>query len=169
MKGLMIFRKAIYGLSARLNLFGVTLLLLMVGITIVDILLRILFRKSVPGGYELLEYTMVLVITFGLGYTQIKRGHTEVTSLINLFPKKVRAIFNRLATLLGSVTFALISWETFLKGGLDMKAGETSAVLFIPKYPFVYCATVGFALLAIIFALQTFLPEEDTNKHDTGS
>jgi TRAP-type C4-dicarboxylate transport system permease small subunit len=160
MAALMQFKKVVYKICEKFNLFGVLLMLVMIGLVVVDVLGRGLFDKPIDGSYELIEYTMVAVITFAMGYTQIRKGNTDVDTLIGFLPKKARAIWDRVINLCGFLTFSLIAWETFVKAGDEQVAGTASAVLLIEKYPFVYIASIGFILLALVFGLQFILPDE---------
>lgn len=150
----------IYRLSALLNVVGLVLVLLMVALIVIDILSRLLFNIAVQGSYELVEYMMGLVIAFAIGYTQVQNGHIRINSLVDLFPEAIRSAMERLAKLVGLLIFGLITCETFIKAGLEIKAGTTSAVLYIPKYPFMYACSLGFAVLTLVYLMQILLPDD---------
>jgi len=152
---------AIYKLSALLNIIGVGFILAMVLLIVTDILSRLLFNIALQGSYELVEYIMGLVIVFALGYTQIKNGHISVTTLIEMLPEWAQDWANRGVNLVGLVMFALITWQTFEKAGMEVKAGTTSAVLYIPKYPFMYACAFGFAVLTLVYLMQVLMPDEE--------
>jgi TRAP-type C4-dicarboxylate transport system permease small subunit len=159
-------KACIYRLSALLNVAGLFLVLLMVTLIVVDILSRLLFNIALPGQYELVECMMGLVIVFALGYTQVKNGHVRITSLIEMLPKGAQSWVQRLVNLLGLIMFAVITYESFIKSGMEVTAGTTSAVLYIPIYPFRYACTFGFALLTLVYLCQMLLPDESDQKKD---
>lgn len=153
-------KSLIYKLSALLNILGVCLILIMVLLIVVDILSRLLFNVALQGSYELVEYIMGLVIVFALGYTQIKDGHISVTTLIEMLPENLQSLAGRFVNLVGLTMFGLIAWQTFEKAGMEVKAGTTSAVLYIPKYPFMYACAFGFAVLTLVYLMQVLVPDE---------
>ena len=153
-------KKLVFGLSALLNIAGVCLILIMVLLIVIDILSRLLFNIALQGSYEIVEYIMGLVIVFALGYTQVKDGHISVTTLIEVLPKGLQSLAGRFVNLVGLVMFGLITWQTFEKAGMEVKAGTTSAVLYIPKYPFMYACAFGFAVLTLVYLMQILAPDE---------
>jgi TRAP-type C4-dicarboxylate transport system permease small subunit len=157
-------KACIYKLSALLNVVGLFLVLLMVTLIVVDILSRLMFNVALQGQYELVEYIMGLVIVFALGYTQVKNGHVRITSLVEMLPKRAQSWMQRLVNLLGLLMFGLITYENFIKAGMEVRAGTTSAVLYIPTYPFRYACTFGFALLTLVYLCQVLLPDEEEKK-----
>ncbi|NTV91578.1 MAG: TRAP transporter small permease [Clostridiales bacterium] len=169
MSVLLKIKKVIYKCSEWLNLIGVALMIFMVLLVLVDILGRLLFKSPVPGTYELIEYAMVIVIVFAMAYCQVRRGHIDVSSLVDMFPKPLQLLVNTLVNLLAAAMMGCMAWQTFVKGGIDYVAGTTSAVLYIAKYPFVYLASFGFGLIALVFFIQMLTPydpEEDQKKDE---
>jgi TRAP-type C4-dicarboxylate transport system permease small subunit len=160
---------AVYALSARLNFVGIILMLFMIAFTAVDVFGRIFLNKPLTGAYELVEFTMVIVIVFAMSYTQVKQGHMSVNTLVERLPRRVERLFIKFVNLIGGCIFLLIAWQTFIKANIEKVSGTTSSVLLIVKYPFVYIAFAGFLLLTVIFALQVLLPEEEGKQEDINS
>jgi TRAP-type C4-dicarboxylate transport system permease small subunit len=155
-----LIKSGIYKLSAGLNIAGVSLILVMSVLIVTDILSRLMFNYAIQGQYELVEYMMGLIIVFAIGYTQVRNNHVRITSAIDLLPRKIRPWVDGFANTVGCATFGLIAYETFVKGGMDIKSGLTSAVLYIPRYPFMYACAFGFGLLALVFFIQILAPDE---------
>lgn len=164
--GLLPIKKKIYKLSALLNIIGVSLILVMVAITVADVLLRMTINKAIPGSYEVVEYLMGIVIVFALGYTQVRNGHISVTSFLEILPEKVQDWAGRFVNFVGLAIFSLIAWQTFVKAGMEVAAGTTSAVLYIPKYPFMYAAAFGFGVLCLVYIAQIVLPDEQQQQSE---
>jgi TRAP-type C4-dicarboxylate transport system permease small subunit len=158
--GLQSVKKTVYGLCRMLNLVGVVLIIVMVLTIVVDVLGRFLLNLPLQGSYELVEYIMGLSIVFALGYTQVVKGHINVDSLLQLLPRKAQVVAEQLVNIIGLVMFSFITWQTFIKAGLELQAGTTSAVLYIPKYPFMYLTAFGFGLLCLVYLMQIMLPDE---------
>jgi len=160
MKALYSVKKLFYKISAGLNVVGVSLMVIITFTILVDVVGRLFFRAPVPGTYELVEYAMLIVIAFAMPYCQVRRGHIEVTSFVNILPKKVQAVFNFFDLLVATFMLFIVSWQTIVKIGIDFRSGVTSAVLFIPRWPFVLLASIGFTLMTIIFFLQMITPND---------
>ncbi len=158
MSVLLTIKKAIYKCSAALNIVGISLMILMVVLILVDILGRLIFNSPIPGTYELIEYAMVIVIIFAMAYCQVRKGHIDVSSLVDMFPKPLQTVMNFLINLVSFLMMGCIAWQTVVKGFIDQKSGTTSSVLFIVKYPFVFLAAFGFALIALVFLIQMLTP-----------
>jgi TRAP-type C4-dicarboxylate transport system permease small subunit len=156
----------VYKLSALLNIVGVSVTLLMAALIVTDILGRLLFNLPVQGSYELVEYLMGLAIVFSIGYTQVQGAHVNIPTLVEMLPKKLQRGMGRFVNLVGFVMFAIITWQNFIKAGMEVKAGTTSAVLYIPAYPFRYACTFGFAVLTLVFLMQVLLPDDEAAKEE---
>lgn len=164
---MLVFKKYIYKLSAGLNLLGLCLTLLMVALVVVDIFMRALFNVPLQGSYELVEYIMGLVIVFAIAYTQVRSSHINVRGVIELLPPWGQRTANVFISLTGFATYSLFAWQAFNKAGAEIKAQTVSAVLAIPKFPFMYACAFGFGLLAMVYLAQAFVPEEAEESTET--
>lgn len=159
-------KKGIYKFSAIVNIIGISLIILMTLMIVVDILGRLLFSKPIDGSYEIVEYAMVIIIVFAMGFCQVKHGHIEVSAVVDRFPKKLQSVANFITSFFAFAMMAMIAWQTFVKAGMDIKAGTTSGVLYIPKYPFEFIAAFGFALIALVFLIQMITPNDPNEQQD---
>ena len=126
---------------------GVTLTLVM-GITVADVILRILGRPIV-GAFELVAFFGAIVIGFSIPFTSWLRGHIFVDFLVMKFSKGVRKRIHVFTRLLGLGLFGLIGWN-LMKMGADLhRSGEVSPTLHVPFYPVVY----GIGIVCLIQVL----------------
>jgi TRAP-type C4-dicarboxylate transport system permease small subunit len=153
-------KRWIYKLSALLNIVGVSMTLLMVVLIVTDVLGRLLFNLPLQGAYELVEYMMGLAIALAIGYTQVQGAHINIPTLVEMLPGMPRRLMERFINLVAFVMFGLITWQNFIKAGMEVRTGTTSSVLYIPTYPFRYACTLGFAILTLIFLMQILLPDD---------
>ncbi|MBP2636303.1 MAG: tripartite ATP-independent periplasmic transporter dctq component [Firmicutes bacterium] len=164
---MLLFKEYVYKLSASLNLIGLSLTLVMVATVVVDIFGRALFNIPLQGSYELVECIMGLVIVFAIGYTQVRNSHINVPGVIELLPQSGQRTANAVVNLIGFVTYSLFAWQAFIKAGTEIKAQTVSAVLAIPKYPFLYACAFGFGVLALVYLAQAFAPDEVEESDET--
>jgi TRAP-type C4-dicarboxylate transport system permease small subunit len=143
-----VFLRFIFWLSQRGNqVAGVTLTLVM-GLTVADVILRILGRPIV-GVFELVAFFGALVIGFSIPFTSWVRGHIFVDFLIMKFSMGVRKGIHVFTRLLGLGLFGLIGWNLMKMGADLQQSGEVSPTLHVPFYPVVY----GIGMVCLIQVL----------------
>lgn len=126
---------------------GATLTLVM-GLTVVDVFMRIL-GKPLVGVFELVAFFGAVVIGFSIPFTSWVRGHIYVDFLILKFSKGTRKGIHVFTRLLGMGLFALIGWNLLKMAGDLQRSGEVSPTLHVPFYPVVY----GIGVVCLIQAL----------------
>jgi TRAP-type C4-dicarboxylate transport system permease small subunit len=125
-----------------------------------DLLGNKLFRYSFAGAYELTGLLGVVILSFGIPFVQSLHGHLEIDFVERRLPKPVREGLAVFVALLGSVLFAVISWQMFGYGYTLQTRGVVSAMESIPLAIFAYGAAAGSVLafwlylLSLIRALQ---------------
>jgi len=143
------FLQAVFRLSRSANvLAGITLTLIM-GLTVLDVILRI-FGRPIVGIFELVAFFGAVVIGFSIPFTSWVRGHIYVDFLVMKFPKSWRKAIHLFTRLLGLGLFALIGWN-LLKMGTDLRgSGEVSPTLHMPFYPVVYGIGIVFLIQSLV-------------------
>lgn len=133
---------------------GVAFMTLMMLLTVSDVIMRYLFNRPIMGSFELTQFFMAILVSFGISYTAIKKGHVGVDIIISRLSRKTRMIVNMITQLLALVLFSLVSWRN-IDQAINVKAnGTTSSVLLIPVFPFVYVFAFGCALLSLVLLLD---------------
>jgi TRAP-type C4-dicarboxylate transport system permease small subunit len=99
---------------------------------------------------------MAIVIPFGIVYCAHEKGHVSVDVLFDLLPKRIQGVFSCITSLIVIVLFILIAWQNVLFVHETYESGLTSAVLYIPSYPFVGTIALGFVALCLVL-LADFL------------
>jgi TRAP-type transport system small permease protein len=141
--------KVIEPVTRLTNYVAIGVLSLMMFFTAIDVLLRYLFNKPIPGDMELTQFMMAVVVSAAVGYCGLQKGHIIVDILFNKLSLKGRAIFNVFHYLVGAILFALICWRTALEGVAVQSRNLTSAVLLIPVFPFYWIVAFGCAVLCL--------------------
>jgi len=127
----------------------------MMVITCLDVVLR-LFRRPIPGTYEIVGFLGAVFASFSLGYTSLHRGHIAVDFLVQKLGTRQQAVVDALNAFICSILFGLLTRQC-LGYAADLKgAGEVSMTLQMPVYPFVYGLAAGCLLLSLVLAVQTF-------------
>jgi len=143
-----ILDKTVYGISRVFNTIGVIILLFMMFVIAVDVCLRYIFNSPIEGVYEAIEFMMAVVFCYGIAYTQRHKGHVSVNVVISRLSDRNQAMMSSVVSLISFVLFALMTWQSFLKAGDAMRAGETSiggigSFGQIAVFPFMYLTSAA--------------------------
>ncbi|MFC1861445.1 TRAP transporter large permease subunit [Chloroflexota bacterium] len=155
-KAAQLLNRTLYPAIRIINSVGIGILAVMMFLTAVDVSLRYVFNRPIPGSMELTELMMAVLVAFGLGYTQIHKGHVAVDLVISRFRPRVQAVINTITCLFGLGIFSLITWRTILYAGNQRLDELTSSVLLIPLHPFIYVVAFGSAILCLVFIYNLF-------------
>ncbi len=122
-------------------------------LTCMDIVLR-LFRRPIPGTYEVVGFLGAVFAAFSLGYTSANRGHIAVDFIVQKLPPRVQTIVDAANALICAALFGLLARQSMLYAA-DLKSfGEVSMTLQMPVYPFVYGIAAGCWLLVLVLAVR---------------
>lgn len=141
-------------ISRILIAIGAAILFLMMLLTALDVGMRYIFNRPIPGAFELVEYMMAIVIPFSIAYCAQERGHVSVELILARFPKKVQVAVECLMTFVAMIFSIIVAWQNFLYIGEVYDSHLTSSVLLIPAYPFVIPVVLGIATFALMLLLH---------------
>jgi TRAP-type C4-dicarboxylate transport system permease small subunit len=121
----------------------------------VDVLIRFLFGGSTRMAVEFSAYLLVVIVFFGLAYTQREKGHISIDFFIAMMPAGLR----RIADLTGLLIFLLLAiylghrtWGAMMT---SYRFGSTSRTgVDVILWPFQAVIPAGLFLLALFLALQ---------------
>ena len=131
-------------------LAGGTLSILM-GITVLDVILRI-FGRPIVGVFELVAFFGAVAIGFSIPFTSWVRGHIYVDSLVVKLPRGARKGCHLFTRFLGLGLFGLAGWNLLKMGNDLLRSGEVSPTLHMPFYPVVY----GIGVVCLLQSLVLF-------------
>lgn len=158
MNGLEKFIKSFYRIIKPINLVassvGIILLAAMMFLTAADVVLRYSLNKPILGSYELTQYMLAIIISVGLAYCSIEKGHVNIDILTTKLSTRTRAILDSVTGLLGLIVAGLMTWQTIIYIPMLQKSGLVSSVLLIPIYPFVAIVAFGIAFYFVVLVLQ---------------
>ncbi|MGE4297428.1 MAG: TRAP transporter small permease [Desulfovibrionaceae bacterium] len=140
----------------RINAFLCNLLLVAGGVCLVAMMLlacaNMVLRAvwlPITGSYELLGFLGALATAFGLGATQIRKGHIALTILEGVFPPRVERVVDICAHAACAALFVLVAWRTTAWGTSLIDSGELSETLRFAYHPFVFAVAFGCLVLAL--------------------
>ncbi len=133
-------------IGAGLSLMG------MVVLTCADVVGG-LFDEPVLGSEEIVGLMGALVLAFGLPLTHHEKGHIGVDLLYRIFPDAMKRVVDIGISLVTSVFFGLLAWQSYLYAAEMKKVGLVSATIQFPVHYVIYGVCFGcFVLTIMIFA-----------------
>ena len=151
-----IYDNSIRSIGNWLNWISSIALILMMSLTCLDVAMRYFFSSPIPGSFELTEFMMPVVITFGFAYCALEKGHVHVELVTSKLPRRTQAVMNGIACLVFFGLFLLITWQSWLRAKGMMDSGQTSITLAIPVFPFVLAVALGSAALCLVVLRDFF-------------
>ena len=155
-KGLNLFNRISRSLVNLLKNLAICILTAMMLLTAADVFLRYLFNRPITGKLELVEFMMAMVIPFSIVYCAHQKLHVHVDILIEHLSKRSQTILSCITCFLSLVLFILIAWQSFIYIADEYGSKLTSAVLYIPVYPFIAMVAFAFAILSLILLVDFF-------------
>jgi TRAP-type transport system small permease protein len=119
-------------------------------ITVVDVGGRYFFNKPLLGTVEMSEFLMVILSFGALALAELRNSHITVDFFfVTVLPERIQALLDALGALLGIVFWSFVAWRAAVHAHRIWIAGEVSANLLLPTWPFYLAVTVGCGLLAL--------------------
>jgi TRAP-type C4-dicarboxylate transport system permease small subunit len=141
------------GLMAAMALFSIMWL------TLFDVTGRKFLNHSVPGGLELTEMLMVIVIFGALPLVSWRGEHVVFDSLDHLIPPWVKDIQNRLIELICAATFAGLAWLMMQRALRFAEYGDTTVYLQFSIAPVAWLMAGLLLITALVHLLFVFMPD----------
>jgi TRAP-type C4-dicarboxylate transport system permease small subunit len=124
-------------LSKFMNVIAGIAITFMMLLTVADVILRRM-GKAIPGTYELVAFSGVVVVGFALAYTSWVRAHVFVDLVVEKLgthSKRVVLVFTKLV----GIAFFVMLGINLIKDGLTLiQTGELSPTLQFPFYPIAF-------------------------------
>jgi TRAP-type C4-dicarboxylate transport system permease small subunit len=133
---------------------GVLGITIMVVITCADVVGAKLFILPVPGCTEIVSLVQVASIVFAVAATQRRGGHISVEMFVDTLPQRFRALIKAFTSLLGLVLFILLIYEGIGLGNEYLEAGEVTATVQVPFYPFAYAFSIALIPIAMMMLVD---------------
>lgn len=118
-------------------------------VTVLDVGGRYFLNKPLLGAVEMSEFLMVFLSFGALALAELRNSHITVDFFVTALPGRARALLDAIAALLGILFWSFVAWRAAVHAQRISEAGEVSANLTIPTWPFYLAVTVGCGLLAL--------------------
>jgi TRAP-type mannitol/chloroaromatic compound transport system permease small subunit len=142
--------RSVHWIIVMLGRVSALLILFIMMITVVDVVLRYIFKAPLKGAYEFSEIFFLSSVFLGTAYTQLFRGHVNVDILITRLSSKTNLILEICMLLIALPILGLLTWqgaEAFLK---SFSTGEYKwGLIKMPLWPARLMIPVGVCVLCL--------------------
>lgn len=171
---MMMFTKTINSLTKYAKWLALITMGIMMLFIAIGVLSRIFFTPIV-GDVEIVRLGMVILIMFGLSYTQSIDGHISIGLIVDKLPQKVQYGLDIFGSLLNFLITMIIGF-IFIGVGIEHKTTLplSTDLLSIPFYPFDFIIVIGFfmwgleAMLKVITSITNYIQVNKPRKGDPG-
>jgi TRAP-type C4-dicarboxylate transport system permease small subunit len=140
-------------LNQWLTWFAGAVLVAMIILTCANISLRLVWTP-IKGTFEFMEFFGAIVAAFALGYTQLKRGHTGIDIVVNLFSPRTQRVLTAINYFVCMAFFAIAGWQITKWATTLWRTGEVTETLRIIFYPFTYAVAFGCFVLSFVLLVD---------------
>jgi TRAP-type C4-dicarboxylate transport system permease small subunit len=134
---------------------GMSALVVLALLTTIHVTGRYVFNQPVPGFVELSTLLQITAISMAGPFSMVYGRHIAVGFLLERFSDRVQAIVSFFTYCLCLIFTCSAAWQAFYRGGSLMRRAQTTEIVHIPVWPFLYLIAVCWVLfsVAIIFKL----------------
>lgn len=146
-------RKFVQRCTRYMSYAGMIMLIPMMLITTLDVIVRAVWSRTIPGAIELSSYMMAVFVLSGIAWVQQVKGHVSISMLTSRLSAKVSAFLNVITTLLSIFIIVILTWQGWVVG---MEEKSVSDMLRVPQLPFRMLVPLGglFLLFELLFDLS---------------
>jgi TRAP-type C4-dicarboxylate transport system permease small subunit len=148
------FERFNHRLSGWCEWLGLAAMLVMMGITCIDVVGAKVFRSPVLGALDIVMLSQIVAISFAASMALILGRHIRVEFFFDLLPRRARAIINSCILLLVLGFFSAIIWRLCVLGHSFQTSGEYSPTAYIPLYPFAYAIALASIPVCLVLLLE---------------
>ena len=131
-------------------------LLAMMAVTVIDVAGRSLLDRPLPGGFELTEILLALMIFLGLPLVSMRGGHVTITLADSWFAPRAARLRDRVIALGCATICGVIAWRLWVLGDRFLSYGDVFEFLPLSKAAIAFPMSVLAAVAAILLVVRAF-------------
>lgn len=137
-----------------MNAIMAALLFAMMTVTAIDVIGRYALNTPVPGGFEIVQYLMAIIIFASLPLTTAAERHLTVSVFENRFRGTTRHIYRIAMLSISLVALAVIAWRMGVQADVLGRSQQVSGFLQLPLAPIAWTMTALACLAASVAAVK---------------
>ena len=123
-------------------------------IVLLNIVLRGLFKYSLAGVYEIVQYGLLLLVSMALSHNEFDDGNIVITVILENLKPKTANIFYIAAYIVSVIGVSAIVYNQYKMVFAKYANNATTGVLLIPHWIIVAVLTLGFLCLLLTLVLK---------------
>ncbi len=140
--------KIVNHLALRISQIAQLALVMVMLVIVVNIFMRA-WWKPLTGSYELVEILGAVILSMGVAYCAVNRGHVTVSLLVDSLPPRLQGVIEIITNAVSLTFISLISWGLLQYSSNVHRRNLATSSLDIPLYPVYYLVACGMIMLAL--------------------
>jgi TRAP-type C4-dicarboxylate transport system permease small subunit len=125
-----------------------------VALVFVSVVLRGVFRTTIPDWYDASRLMLGVAIFWGIAATSYRNGHIKVDIVWEWASPRAKFYIDLFATLVTFAFLAVFSWMLTAKVGSGFRSGEATFDMRLPIWPFHLAAALGIFFATMLVAIR---------------
>jgi len=146
--------KWVDGITKLMNRSASGVLFAMMMLTVADVVLRKLFSKGILGTLEISEFMMVGLVFFALARVEVLGRNISVDLVLKNMNRRVRLMVDMITRMICFILSILVTASLLVYAWAMKASHEATMDLWVPRYPFIYMAAAGCAVLALVLLMK---------------
>lgn len=134
-------------------------------LTVVDIVLRALASKPIPGVFEIVELLLACSFFLALPATFLRDEHIVVDMIDGMAPRRV-PLLKRISAALGVVVLALMAWQGWIAAKDSLIFGDVTFDLSLSRIIYWIPVLAGMIVAALAALVMAASSDADRRKDD---
>ena len=139
-------------LTAALTVTGGAALLLLLGVTVVEVVARHLFGAPLLGAEDLTSMGLTLLVATAVVCAAQEGAHVSVELIERFAGRRITRATDALARILGTAAAAVTAIALFANGSCGIECGEITGTIAIVHTPFYYALGACMATYSLLLA-----------------
>ena len=151
--------KVVESIGKVLMWVAIVALIIMVGVTFADIILKQFFSRPVTGSIELTRM-MLICMSVAFMSAMVNKRHVSVGLFVGRLRRKGQIFFDTISYSLSTAICLVICHQSFVVMLLRMDQGKLYTVLRIPTWPFYMIFSIAmlfFAVAIVVYLIDIYL------------
>ena len=148
--------RATRAIEACLGGLGGLALLAMMAVTVIDVVGRSLLDRPLPGGFELTEILLALMIFLGLPLVSMRGGHVTITLIDAWFAPGAARLRDGAIALVCATICGGIAWRLWVLGERLLSYGDVFDFLPLSKAVIAFPMRILAAVAALLLVVRAF-------------
>lgn len=136
-------------ISKALAFVGLVVTVILLVMVVADVTCRTLFNYPLMGVIEFTELLMV-VLALTVPMAAIEKRHLRIDTFVNLLPLRGQVILSCITHVISFGVYLVMGWQTYKFALYSKGLGQSTSLLHIPRYPFLFILTISLLALCLM-------------------